>query len=247
MPYRFRFSLCAALLIVAANLFAATEERTIHNNFDLNADGMISLKNVHGDITIQVWDKNEVNFRATKRGPSQNLDLVDIVIDSRPDHLRVESKYPRFHKDIDVSVTYELTVPRSASLNEVSNVNGDIEIAGVEGEIQVSTVNGSMDVSGCKSVVNAETVNGTINARWSQFPKEGEVSMNTVNGRLKLQLPGNVNADLEASSLNGSIHTDYPITVHSGFLSHKVEGTIGQGGPKIELHTINGSIDISKY
>jgi Toastrack DUF4097 len=247
MTFRFRLILGAALLFLAANLFAATEERSIHKTFPLNEKGTISVKNVQGDVTIRVWEKNEVDLRVTKRGPSQNLDLVEIAIESKPDVLRVESKYPRFRENTDVTVTYELTVPARASLNEVNNVNGGIDIIGVEGEIGISTVNGPVDISGIKSGLSAETVNGTIHAKWTEFPQRGEVTMRTVNGRLGLQLPGNVNADVQASSMNGSIHTDYPITVHRGFLSHKVEGRIGQGGATIELHTINGSIDISKY
>jgi len=46
--------------------------------------------------------------------------------------------------------------------------------------------------------------------------------------------------------LNGSIHTDYPITVESGFISKKIHGRIGSGGVTINLKTVNGGIDISR-
>jgi len=246
MLYRFPFLLSLMLLVLSANVFAATEESTIHKTFSLQPGGTVSLKNVHGDVTIRGWDKNEVDLKATKRGPASNLDLVEIEMDSTPSRLAVESKYPRFHNNLDVSVTYELSVPKSALLDEISNVNGGLDISGIEGRMRINTVNGSADIAGSKSTLEAKTVNGNITAKWTEFPKEGDVQIQTINGQLKLQLPGSVNADIEASSLNGSIHTDYPITVESGFISKKLHGKIGAGGVRINLKTINGAIDISR-
>jgi hypothetical protein len=243
MLYRFTFLL---VLFLSATLFAATEERTIHKTFPLQAGGTISLKNVNGDITLHGWEKNEVDLTAIKRGPAENLDLVEIEMDSTPQRLSVESKYPKFHNNTRVSVTYELSVPKSVLLDEISNVNGGIDISGVEGRMQINTVNGNAEIAGSKSTIEAETVNGNITAKWAEFPKEGNVQMETVNGRLELLLPGTVNADVEASSLNGSIHTDYPITIEKGFISKKLHGRIGSGGVTISLKTVNGGIDISR-
>jgi DUF4097 and DUF4098 domain-containing protein YvlB len=245
MLYRITFFLSFALFL-SANLFAATEERTIHKTFPLQAGRTVSLKIVNGDVTIRGWDKNEVDLKATKRGPADKLDLVEIQMDSTPQRLSVETKYPRFHSNTNVSVTYELSVPKSALMDEISNVNGGINISGIEGRMRINTVNGSADIAGSKSTIEAETVNGNITAKWTEFPKQGNVQMHTVNGRVQLQLPGSVNADVEASSLNGSIHTDYPITVERGFISKKLHGKIGAGGATINLKTINGEIDISR-
>jgi len=230
----------------SAYLYGATEEQTLHKTYELSRNGFITLKNVHGDVTIRAWDKNEVDLTATKRGDARELDLVEIAIDSTPEHFDVESKYPRFHNNVDVSVTYELTVPRGSTLDDVSNVNGGVDIVGIEGRIDASTVNGSVHIDGARSAVHAESVNGSVHSKWAQFPEKGEIVMESVNGRLELQLPQDVNADVQAKSLNGSIHSDYPITVHNAFLSHKLEGKIGNGGVSIELKTVNGSINIIK-
>jgi DUF4097 and DUF4098 domain-containing protein YvlB len=246
MLHRLTFLLSLMLLVLSANLFAATEERTIHKTFPLQAGGTVSLKNVNGDVTIHGWDKNEVDLKATKRGPADKLDLVEIQMDSTPQRLAVETKYPRFHNNSNVSVTYELSVPKSALLDAISNVNGGVDISEIEGRMRINTVNGSADITGSKSNIEAHTVNGNITAKWTEFPKQGEVQMQTVNGGLELHLPGSVNADIEASSLNGSIRTDYPITVESGFISRKLHGKIGAGGAAINLKTVNGTIEISR-
>jgi len=70
--------------------------------------------------------------------------------------------------------------------------------------------------------------------------------MNTVNGALDLRFPEKVNAEIKASSVNGSMRSDFPILVRNHFLSHKMNGTIGQGGVVINLETVNGSIELSR-
>lgn len=246
MPYRLRFVLSFLLLFTPTLVFAAHEERVIHKTFSLNERGTVELGNVNGDVTIRGWDKNVVDMKATKKGPAENLDLVEIEIDSTPERLSIETKYPRRRKETDVSVRYELMVPKQAELNGITTVNGGIEITGVEGEIRVNTVNGSAELDGSKSSVEAASVNGNVTAKWTEFPANGNVKMQTVNGSLELQIPSNANADIEASSLNGSIHTDFPITVQGRFMSRKIAGKIGGGGTNIDLSTVNGAIDIVK-
>jgi DUF4097 and DUF4098 domain-containing protein YvlB len=232
-------------LLTAAVLFAAKEERTINHSFSLNPNGVIQLENVNGDVTIQAWDKNQVDMKAIKRGQAEHLDEVEIEINATPERLSVETKYPRHRKDNNVSVTYELMVPRGARLDSISNVNGDVQVSNVEGQMEIETVNGSADLTGSKEAVQATTVNGNITIKWIDFPDQGDVKAETVNGSLELELPADANADVSASSLNGRVRTDFPITVH-GFVSRKLEGKIGTGGTRIDLTTVNGGIEILK-
>ncbi|MGH9856888.1 MAG: DUF4097 family beta strand repeat-containing protein [Acidobacteriota bacterium] len=242
-----RFVFCLALVLLASSFgFAATEERVTHQTFDLNEWGTIELSNVNGDVTIRGWDKNQVDMKATKRGPSDHLDEVEIEIQNTPERLSIETKYPRRNRNTNVSVAYELMVPKHAKLDPITNVNGGIEVTGVQGEIRINTVNGSAEMNGTTSSVEAETVNGNITAKWNEFPSDGAVKMHTVNGSLELELPSNASADVQASSTNGSIRTDFPITVQGRFLSRKLEGKIGGGGSSIDLSTVNGAIDIVK-
>ncbi len=247
MVYSLKFYLCIVLLLFSANLVvAATEERITHQTFALNESGTVDLSNVNGDVTIRGWDKKEVDMTATKRAPAEYLDLIEIEIDSTPARLSIETKYPRGRKESNVSVTYELMVPKHAVLDAIHTVNGSIDISGVEGEIKINTVNGSAEIDGSKSELDAETVNGRITAKWADFPKQGDVNLRTVNGGLKLHLPDNANADVKASSMNGSIRADFPITVQGRFVSRSLSGRIGAGGTSIDLETVNGSIDIVK-
>ena len=69
------------------------------------------------------------------------------------------------------------------------------------------------------------------------------LDFHTVNGSITLELGGLVNADLKAATVNGGIETDFPVTVRrAGFMGHRLRGTIGRGGPQLDLSTVNGSI-----
>ena len=246
MVYPIRFPFLLALLLLGSFAFGATEERVTKETFKLNEGGTVSLSNVNGDVTIRGWDKQEVDMKATKRGPASQLDEVEILIDSTPERLSINTKYPKRKKDNRVSVSYQLMVPKNSTLDAVETVNGEIEVTGVEGDIYVHTVNGSAELEGVRSSLHAETVNGNITSKWVAFPDNGKVEMETVNGSLELSIPHLSNATVNAELLNGSIQTDFPITVQGKFSSRTLSGQIGNGGTNIDLSTVNGSIDILK-
>ena len=71
-----------------------------------------------------------------------------------------------------------------------------------------------------------------------------EIKLKSVNGSVELGLPGSPNADVKASTVNGGIKSDFPLTVQGSFVGHNLSGTLGSGGTRIELSNVNGSIHI---
>jgi DUF4097 and DUF4098 domain-containing protein YvlB len=67
-----------------------------------------------------------------------------------------------------------------------------------------------------------------------------------VNGGVDVSLPAGANAEVEAQTVNGSISTDFPLTVQGKFGPKSIHGTIGSGGPKITLTTVNGSVQLRR-
>jgi DUF4097 and DUF4098 domain-containing protein YvlB len=70
------------------------------------------------------------------------------------------------------------------------------------------------------------------------------VRAHTSNSGITLHLPGEVNARLSASTSNGSISSDFEMRMRGQFDKHHLEGSLGNGGPLIDLSTSNGSIRI---
>src|SRR6185295_18542377 len=118
---------------------------------------------------------------------------------------------------------------------------GDVAAKGLTGSVQVYSVNGSIRFS-TSSSGEAETVNGSITASLGRT--ESPMSFSTVNGRIRLSLPRDASAELQASTMNGRITSDFPL--HGGGRQNQnhMQGTIGAGGARLELETLNGDIEI---
>ncbi len=64
-------------------------------------------------------------------------------------------------------------------------------------------------------------------------------------GRVKLALPKNIGADVEVETMHGSIRNDFGLDVKKGtFIGRSLEGTIGDGRVRINIETVNGSVNI---
>jgi len=46
--------------------------------------------------------------------------------------------------------------------------------------------------------------------------------------------------------VNGSISSDFPLTVSGKLSPRHIRATIGSGGRELRLHTVNGSIELRK-
>jgi DUF4097 and DUF4098 domain-containing protein YvlB len=89
----------------------------------------------------------------------------------------------------------------SAAASEFSKVNGSVDVqAGRKLNDDVSTVNGSVNIGDGATVADASTVNGSI----TLGPRASAHEMSAVNGRLTLDQDSSVAG--EVSNVNGDIH-----------------------------------------
>lgn len=142
----------------------------------------------------------------------------------------------------DVEVEFHVSVPAGVPFVG-RTVNGEIEALGLESDVRVATVNGDVEIS-TTGYAEAETVNGSIDATMAEPPAEGGLSFSTVNGSIDLDLPDDVDAELEARWLNGDLESDLPILLSGRMGRRSARGTLGEGGPRLEVSTVNGSIRI---
>jgi len=243
----------ASLLL--ASVAIADVKETEEFSFEIDSGGRISLENINGDIRIAGGDGDQVKVTAHKSAGSQEyLDELKVVIDAKSDYIRIETRHPKSESSIfhwgdngSGSVSYELTVPEGVNLDEVSTVNGDVDISAVSGSVKAETVNGDLEALNLASDVNLETVNGGINAGFTSLGGNQRVSAEAVNGQIVLNLPANASARVNAETVNGSIDADdFGLEPEKGFVGRDLEGEIGGGDARISLDTVNGSIRISK-
>jgi hypothetical protein len=141
----------------------------------------------------------------------------------------------------DIVVDFVVKVPAGVRL-AARTVNGAIDARDLKSNADIRTVNGKVFVS-TSGTAKAETVNGAIEASIGSVSGTDPLDFSTVNGSVTLRLPKGANADLHADTSNGHFESDVPITIQNfnGRRRH-VDGTMGSGGRRIDLHTVNGSI-----
>jgi DUF4097 and DUF4098 domain-containing protein YvlB len=261
--------LCVMTLLLAVSCVIAGEEfrEDFSKTLPFKAGDRFSLANVNGAVAVSTWKEDKVEIKAIKiaRRNEEELKKVEIQVIEGAGRVSVKAVWPKFPRQARVEVDFEIKVPEGVVLDEVETVNGGVEVTGRYGHAEVGTTNGSVrvgDASGGFRIgttnggitvsryegrLEAETANGDIRLEQVSF-KDG-VSAETTNGSISVSIasPETLNAYLEAATTNGHIIIDFPVTLRNLTKSkRRVEARIGQGGPEIFLHTINGSIKLTK-
>ena len=107
-------------------------------------------------------------------------------------------------------------------------------------------VNGDIEAATTQGPVDATTVNGGIRVSMDALTGDGDLDFSTVNGSVRVEMPAALNADLEMSTVNGSLESDYPLTMSGRLNPRHIEATIGSGGRRLRLKTVNGSVELRK-
>jgi DUF4097 and DUF4098 domain-containing protein YvlB len=250
----FVLTFCAMLLSAYGHASdhrgAFTEE--FHQTYALTPDGRIELDNINGPVHITTWDQNEVKVDAIKYADSKDrLAEATIEVDSGKEYVSIRTKY----KDHDLTfnsgsrnnppgVEYTLTVPRNARLDEIKLINGELDVNGMSGEVNASCINGRLEAQNLSGRAELSTINGRLDAKFDQLPNSS-VELKSVNGSVKLTIPSDAKAEIEASTVSGGIDNDFGLRVnHHQFVGHDLRGELGSGGPHIKLENVNGRIEI---
>jgi hypothetical protein len=247
-------TVCALLALASAahasDHGAFTEE--FHQTYTLAADGRIELENINGAVHISTWDRNEVKVDAVKyAGTKERLDEAKIEINANSELVEIKTKY----KDHDLTfnswghnnpagVEFTLTVPRSAHLDEIKLINGDLDMTGLSGEVNASCINGRLEAKDLSGRAHLSTINGKLEANFTQLERH-TLELSSVNGSVELTIPSDSMAEIEASTVSGSIHNDFGLHVNNHrFIGHDLRGELGNGGTRIHLSDVNGGIQI---
>ena len=123
--------------------------------------------------------------------------------------------------------------------------NGSVELDNINGNCTVKTSNSRVKAQRVRGAFDATTSNGSVDVALDEL-RAGGVRVSSSNGGITLRLAHAVNARLMARTSNASITTDFDVAGH-GSDKHRLEGTIGAGGPVLDLSTSNGSIRLVKF
>ncbi len=216
------------------------------------------IHNTNGSVTVEPGKGDSLEVTAVKsyrRSDPASVRLVAVPYDGGVSICAVWSHSQRCEPGEhlkggsahgnDVAVTFTVRLPRRVRLG-ATTVNGGVQVRGATAPVVAATVSGDVDAETADGPVSAVSVNGSVRARMRAFADTGDVSLFTVNGTATAELPVRLDADVEATTVNGSINTDYPLTVTGKYMSHQLRGTVGNGGRRVHITTVNGSINLKQ-
>lgn len=256
------------LLLPAAALVAScSHEPTGSDTFTWSGTvapgAWMRLRNLNGTVLVARSDDDVVRLRATKRykgGRPQPVrfevtpDGGDVTVcalwGERGGTCTAERYASRggragllrrlFSHEQSVNVDFVVAVPAGVRV-DASTVNGRVTVADVVGEVRASTTNGSLVLAALGGPVHARSVNGGIRVRVDSLAPGTELEAETVNGSVTALAPSSLQGEVDMATVNGSVRTDFPLA--GGMASGKhLRATLGAGGPKLTLRTVNGSV-----
>jgi DUF4097 and DUF4098 domain-containing protein YvlB len=221
----------------------------------------ITIRGVNGDVRADAAEGPDVEVTAVKHARRSDPDEVRIEVVPGDDGVTICAIYPTRRGDEeddcrpgggghsesrrnDTEVEFTVHVPRGVNF-QGRTVNGDVIASALDGNVEAHSVNGDIDVS-TSGYAEGSSVNGEVRASLGRSDWAGTLEFSSVNGPVTVVLPASVAADISAGTVNGSIDSDFPLTVQGRFSAKHLTGTIGGGGRELRLHTVNGSINLKR-
>jgi DUF4097 and DUF4098 domain-containing protein YvlB len=125
--------------------------------------------------------------------------------------------------------------------------DGHIEARGLDGRVDASSGDGHVSLEGRFDALNIKTGDGSVTARALAGSKmQSTWTIHTGDGSVDVEIPGDLQADIDASTHDGHISLGLPVTVQGNFSSSQIHGKMNGGGQLLTIRTGDGSIHLSK-
>lgn len=203
-----------------------------HTHQTVAASGISSLRvsNVSGSVTVTGTGGNSISIDAVKRANDNDaIAHTHVDVNRNGSQLTVSTRYDKnglFGSSNGASVDYTIRVPAHTGI-DVRNVSGDIFIKGLAGDVR------------------ADDVSGDVNASLGRVDASRTVQVSAISGAIDVHVAKNSSASVQAKTISGAIHAFFPSDIHKGYVGESLNGSIGDGSGKMDLHTISGAINIS--
>jgi DUF4097 and DUF4098 domain-containing protein YvlB len=234
--------------------------------YTLSGRGELRLDAKDGNVQLSSWDRNEIHAHVVTEGWRIGPDAVRISEMQSGNSVAINIHVPNgfcigwCHRSLRI----DLEVPRQAKL-ELKTGDGNIDGAGVGGELYLTTGDGNITLNSLDGSLQADTGDGNVRVegRFDQLrihTGDGNVeagaragsklaegwTVRTGDGNVSFRVPQDFSADVDLQTGDGRITLDVPVTVSGSLGRTHISGKLNQGGPLLEVHTGDGSIHLER-
>jgi hypothetical protein len=224
-------SVLVILITFSTTLFS---QRIVEKTFAVSVDDEISLEfKFANEINVTTWDKNEVFVKASVNiNDNNNNDNFELIFNQRSTGIEIESKIiniddlPQRKRIIKEDKNGDKIIINDCTVE--MDLFFEVKVP-ASADIEIETISGDIEIDGIL----------------------GRMDINTISGFIDLSLPENHNADLELSTISGSMYSDFDFKSdeekgYSHYRRNEVSKRLNNGGTRIFLKTISGDIFLRK-
>jgi Putative adhesin len=197
----------------------------------------ISVK-THGSLWS--WGVHHTSLRVEVHMPRE----ADLSVRSGDGSIEVDS----INGNVDLTAgDGHITAQGLRGSSHLHTGDGHIEARGLDGQVDASSGDGHVNLEGRFDSLRIRTGDGSVTARANSGSHvNAPWDIHTGDGSVDLEIPGDLQANIEASTHDGHISLGLPVTVEGTFSSSRIQGKLNGGGQPLTIHTGDGSIHLNK-
>jgi DUF4097 and DUF4098 domain-containing protein YvlB len=204
----------------------------------------------HGDIDADLIIHVPENSSIDVSGVSADIEVDGILGEQSLQTVSGDVETSAAENDVEaasVSGDVEVTGSGKEADTEAATVSGDVILTNLAGRVDAESVSGDVEIlGGSFSEAHLESVNGDLVFR-AELQDGGDLSMESINGTVDIEFSNEVSARFDIETFNGRIRNCFgPEPERTSRYSPGLElsFTVGDGDSRVEVETLNGSVNI---
>jgi hypothetical protein len=218
---------------------------TLTRTYALSDDANFAVHAFKGNVTVTGADGDSVVVKIVKQGGGAAERAAARVLESKTDEGVALLTAPGGD---EVSVSYEVSVPRQLRRLTIEAESGDVRVSGFAGTVVADVKAGEVEFRDVSGEVNSKVIKGKTKVFQGGAEREGSQQFSVVKGDIEATFAEGAGADLKAETLDGDIEADdrLGLRVEGARAGRHVAGRLGEGGEALLFKVTNGDIRLKK-
>lgn len=224
---------------------AKASVRTI--GWRIDADVQVTASQTDGGLQLEVKKLSSRKFWQVSNAIAIELTVPrGASLDIHTDHGNITTR------GVEGSLTSDTGDGNIEAVGGKGNVrlrtrDGNINASEVDGSISADTGDGNINLEGRFDAMDVRTGDGNLGVTaFAGSSLSSEWKLRTGDGNIALRMQDSLGADLDASTGDGRISLDFPVTTSGATDSKSVRGSMNGGGKQLWIHTGDGNINIER-
>jgi len=244
-------------LVISIPAKAAAEVVVQHGAVDASDLGGVKLTTQHGDVSLtNITGDSEVHLQ---HGDIKAENVKgDLALEGRVNDADISDVTGLLKCDGDffgemklAHIAKGLQFKSSRTDLQFAKLDGDFDMSGsdlrittVSGPLRMVTKSKDVNISDLSGDAHLEDRDGEVVVQ-SKAPL-GNIEITDKHGEVRVVVPPQSSFQLDAKTLHGDIETDFGISSSESGNETSAAGTVGKGGPRVQISNEDGTIRVKK-